>query len=81
MEDNVAQVEFDTEAFTETGGIKRLRRSHNFKYHIAVREKTFKDFKELKDEPGSDAFLRKLLTLYSKMAAFKRAKEARLQNE
>ena len=45
---------------------KKTKKTQNFKSHIAVREETFKDFRELKDEPGSDAFLKKLLRLYEK---------------
>lgn len=40
------------------------KKTQNFKNHIAVRDETFKDFKEIKDEPGSDAFIKKLLKLY-----------------
>jgi len=46
--------------------VKKTRRKHNFKNHIAVRKETFKEFRELKDEPGSDAFLKKLLDLYKR---------------
>ena len=53
---------------------KRIKRTQNFKNHIAVRKETFEDFKNLKDEPGSDAFMKKLLALYSKYSSFKEKK-------
>ena len=53
---------------------KRVKKTQNFKWHIAVREDTFDDFREMKDEPGSDAFLKKLLKLYKFYKERKNAK-------
>ena len=53
---------------------RRAKKTQNFKWHIAVREETLKDFRELKDEPGSDAFLKKLLRLYEKYLKMKERK-------
>ena len=50
------------------------KKTQNFKNHIAVREETFKDFRDMKDEPGSDAFLKKLLNLYQKWLRMKKEK-------
>jgi len=65
----------DNEVNTVVKNKKRVKKTQNFKSHIAVREETLKDFRELKDEPGSDAFLKKLLHLYNKMQLFKKSKE------
>jgi len=64
MEEDVTQKAMTpTEAVEEIKKIKK-KKTQNFKSHIAVREETLKDFKETKDEPGSDAFIKKLLKCY-----------------
>jgi len=57
---------------------KKGKKTQNFKSHIAVREETLKDFREMKDEPGSDAFLKKLLRLYEKYLKLKEKKNETL---
>ena len=64
----------DNEVNTVVKNKKRVKKTQNFKSHIAVREETLKDFRELKDEPGSDAFLKKLLRLYEKYLKMKERK-------
>jgi len=71
--------------FTERRGdiftVKKIKKTQNFKNHIAVRLDTFKDFKELKDEPGSDAFLKKLLRLYLKYLVMKEKKREKKKDD
>ena len=67
----------EAEVIAVAEAIKKVgKKTQNFKSHIAVREDTFKDFREMKDEPGSDAFLKKLLRLYEKFLKHKEKKNA-----
>jgi len=64
----------ESEVIAVAEAIKKKKKTQNFKSHIAVREETLKDFREMKDEPGSDAFLKKLLRLYKKFLKHKEKK-------
>ena len=49
--------------------VQKKKRTQNFKNHIAVRDETMVDFRALKDEEGSDAFVKKILMVYRKKRA------------